>query len=129
MLNTIDVTPVEFSYVDDRLLIAQVGDEIIGKTVTHDTNPRLENVLNDLINVVDCDGPFKECAPAVVTITDEEGNQIKNFKWSCRRLDISLNFFNKGYWIEIQVANFKQRRPLVFEIYRDRLIDPNEVFH
>ena len=129
MLNTIDVTPVEFSFVDDRLLIAQVGNEIIGKSVIHDSNPRLENVLNDLVNVVNCEGPLKQVDPAIVTITDENNNQIKNFKWSCRRLDISLNFFNKGYWIHIEVGNLKQRRPLVFELYRDRLIDPNEVFH
>ena len=128
-INEIDVTPVEFTLVDDRLLIAQCGQEIIGKSLTKEIPERIEYVLEDLINVVDCVGPFKHVEPATVTITDDQGNQIKNYKFLCRRLDISLNLFNKGYWLEIKVANINQRRPLVFEMYRDRIIDPDEVFH
>jgi hypothetical protein len=129
ILNEIDVTPVEFAFVDDRLLIAQCGDEIVGRSYPSDVPPRVEQVLNDLVNVVDCQGPFSQTAPATVTITDEKGRQIRNLKWSCRRLDISMNFFDQGYWIEIKVGNLVQRRPLVWAIYKQRIIDEDETFH
>lgn len=128
-MNEIDMTPIEFACVDDRLLFAELNGEMEGRNLSPELHENVAFILNDLITVVDCVGPFANVEPAIVTVTDEQGNQIKDWKFSCRRLDISLNFFDKGFWLTIEVGNLKQKMPLSWERYKDRLIPDGTVFH
>ena len=73
-LNEIDMTPVQFACLDDRLLIGRIGNEVDGKEITPpDVPENIGFILNELITVVNCVGPFKQSIPAVVTITDKDG--------------------------------------------------------
>lgn len=126
-LNEIDVTPVFFTYLDDRLLIAQVGDEVHSQRISDDFSERVEHVLSHLITVIDLDDTQNQ---VVATITDAKGEQIKNFKFSCSRLSLSPNFFNCGFWLDIEFkSGKKKKRCLLFDYYKDQIFDPEEVKH
>lgn len=128
-LNRLDISGIEFCCLDDRLLFARLGETTIGRNVTLRPNFSVLNILNELITVVHCEGPLGEVIPAIVTITDEYGNQIKNWKFHCRRLDVSLNFFDKGYWVTIQVGNHFQRMPLSWDQHKHKIIPHGATFH
>lgn len=128
-LNENDISKIEFACLDDRLLFAKIGEEMIGRNLNSNMPDNICFILNDLITVVDCIGLLKQVSPAIVTITDEKGKQIKDWKFSCRTLDISLNFFDKGYWITIEIENSKQKMPLSWEKYKQRIVPEGAIFH
>ena len=126
-LNEIDVTPVYFTFLDERLLIAQVGGEVHSQRVSDDFSDRVEHIVSHLITVIELDDSNDQ---VVATITDSKGVQIQNFKFSCASLSLSPNFFNCGYWLEIEFkSGNKKKRCLLFDYYKDQIFDPEEVRH